>query len=81
MPGALGYKALSQAYGRSDLPLGIDARGNVKDRIAPASGKGDWSVGMSFNLNPPRTFDYFGPNSGLGLQLKPTPGLMLEGKF
>jgi len=79
-PGAPGFKASSNAYGRLDLPFDIAPRSNVKDRIKPAGDTRDWSLGMSFNLNSPRTGD-FGPNSGLGLQFKPAPGFVLEGKF
>ncbi len=80
-PNAVGLKPkYGIASDSVELPFGMNYNAGSKSLLMPIDEKNEWGIGLNLNLNSTRALDLT-PNSGLGLQPKRTPGLMLQKRF
>ena len=63
-----------------DLPFGLSYNRDAKGLVMPLDQKSEWGVGVGLNINSSRPVE-LSPGNTLGLQPKPSPGLMLHKKF
>ena len=62
------------------LPFGMNYSRDTKSLMMPLDQKSEWGVGLNLNMNSAPALEQ-SPSSGLGLQPKRTPGIMLQRKF
>lgn len=62
------------------LPFGMNYSRETKTLLMSIDQKSEWGVGLNLNLNASPSLEQ-SPSSGLGLQPKRTPGVMLQKKF
>jgi hypothetical protein len=80
-PGQLGLKPQSRAGARGfDLPFGLTYNRDAKGLVMSLDEKSEWGVGVGLNINSVKPVE-LSPGNTLGLQPKPSPGLMLHKKF
>ncbi len=79
--GALGLKPQSGSAKRGiDLPYGMNYNSETRSLMMPLDEKSEWGVGLNLNVNSLPNLEQ-SPSSGIGLQPKRVPGVMLQKRF
>ena len=78
--GNLGLKPPGTSSRRTvELPFGMNYSRDSKSLFMPLDDKNEWDIGLNLNINRARDVEL--APSGLGLQPKRTPGVVINRKF
>ncbi len=79
-PGALGLKPPGAgAKDAPELPLGMNYSSDTRSLLMPLDEKQEWGIGLNLEVNKARDVEI--APSGLGLQPKRTPGVVIHRRF